>query len=133
MVKENHVDALKSCITDALTKCASLLGIGHQVFKGEVVSQEKPKRQKKKAPKEQVEKEAEQQRDPSCISDKQLKLIWARSMEIWPDKADCKAELEDIMQRVYNIESGSIRELKWKHMDDMLALLEQKKREAEAF
>ncbi len=37
VVKENITDAYKSCITDGLTKCASILGIGHKVFKGEVL------------------------------------------------------------------------------------------------
>ncbi len=35
IVKDNHADALKSSITDGLTKCASILGIGHTIFKGQ--------------------------------------------------------------------------------------------------
>lgn len=35
IVKDNHADALKSCITDGLTKCASIIGVAHTVFKGE--------------------------------------------------------------------------------------------------
>ncbi len=36
VVRNNITDAYKSAITDGLTKCASILGIGHKVFKGEV-------------------------------------------------------------------------------------------------
>lgn len=35
IVKDNHADAMKSCITDGLTKCASIIGVAHTVFKGE--------------------------------------------------------------------------------------------------
>jgi hypothetical protein len=38
MVKTNHTDSKKSAVTDGLTKCASMLGIGSSVFKGEQVS-----------------------------------------------------------------------------------------------
>ena len=34
IVKSNVTDARKSAVTDGLTKCASVLGIGHTVFKG---------------------------------------------------------------------------------------------------
>lgn len=35
IVKDHYTDAYKSAITDGLTKAASILGIGHKVFKGE--------------------------------------------------------------------------------------------------
>ncbi len=35
IIKTNHTDAYKSSITDGLTKCASILGIGHTIFKGQ--------------------------------------------------------------------------------------------------
>jgi len=34
IVKNNVTDARKSAVTDGLTKCASVLGIGHKIFKG---------------------------------------------------------------------------------------------------
>lgn len=36
IIKEHITDARKSSVTDGLTKCASILGIGHSVFKGHV-------------------------------------------------------------------------------------------------
>ena len=36
VVKNNYTDARKSAITDGLTKCASILGIGIDIFKGNV-------------------------------------------------------------------------------------------------
>ena len=42
VIKENVNDARKSAVTDGLTKCASILGIGHTVFKGLVDSDPAP-------------------------------------------------------------------------------------------
>ena len=43
VIRNNVTDAYKSAITDGLTKCASILGIGHKVFKGQVhVPKDKP-------------------------------------------------------------------------------------------
>ena len=43
IIKTNITDARKSAVTDGLTKCASILGIGHNIFKGKVkVGDEKP-------------------------------------------------------------------------------------------
>jgi hypothetical protein len=50
MVKTNVTDAMKSAVTDGLTKCASILGIGHKVFKGMVKVGDKPKKQPDKQP-----------------------------------------------------------------------------------
>jgi hypothetical protein len=36
IVKERVTDARKSAVTDGLTKAASMIGVGHQVFKGQV-------------------------------------------------------------------------------------------------
>ena len=36
VVKNNYTDARKSAITDGLTKCASILGVGIDIFKGNV-------------------------------------------------------------------------------------------------
>jgi len=36
IVKGNFTDARKSAITDGITKIASMLGIGHNIFKGKV-------------------------------------------------------------------------------------------------
>jgi hypothetical protein len=56
VVKGRFTDARKSAITDGLTKAASMLGIGHDVFKGKVRAGKQPKqpppqrKQTKKAP-----------------------------------------------------------------------------------
>lgn len=50
IVRNNVTDACKSAVTDGLTKCASILGIGHKVFKGMVKSGDKPKATSKKQP-----------------------------------------------------------------------------------
>ena len=46
VVKTNHTDAKKSAVTDGLTKCASMLGVGTSVFKGEQMSGNSPPPQK---------------------------------------------------------------------------------------
>jgi hypothetical protein len=84
VINNNITDARKSAITDGLTKCASFLGIGHKVFKGEQMSDGKaPPKQGNKPQSTGTEEK---------ITKKQLGLLNALLLGLGFETPDEKAE-----------------------------------------
>ena len=114
VIKNNHADALKSAVTDGLTKCASVLGVGHSVFKGMQTSMppdiEKP-------PDEKPSRSDDYPSSSDIATEPQRKKLYAMSKNIGFEEG----EMKDLMRARYKVESS--KELTKKQASDFIEFL----------
>lgn len=121
IVKDRHTDALKACVTDGLTKCASFLGVGHKVFKGEAIGDNAA------APKQPKDKEKKPKATGTGkISEGQVSLVWGRATSVWPNKEEREKEIKGILRGRYKIEST--KDMTKDNLDDYLEYIERVKK-----
>ena len=100
VIKNNHTDAKKSAVTDGLTKCASMLGIGHSVFKGQQMPGGAPG--KPEPPPNISTSEGEYPAKRGDATEPQRKKIYAMSKNIGYEET----EMKNLMRARYKVESS---------------------------
>ena len=113
MVGNRQADSKKSAVTDGLTKCASMLGIGHSVFKGQQVADVKTP-EKPDVPPDRSEKDGKTE---TLATEPQRKKIYAMSKNIGFEEK----EMKELMATRYKV--GSSKELTKKQASDFIEFL----------